>query len=314
MKNEANIKAKSRERSESGKLSVYLQNRYTIKTAKSYGREIEMFISNYPQADKALYKDLIHYIGTLRNRYSNAKTLNRIVSSMKVYYDFLNYTGQRKDNPSKAIRLRDKQSRDIQLQDLFTSEELENLLNRKERYNALEYRNKVLMSLLIYQALKPTEIASITLDEINLSAATIYIKGSGKNNSRELSLKPNQILLFHQYQSEIRPKLSPDSIGTKSRSIAGLTEFFILGHRGNPMTAEDITKHVKRSFKGLYIPRKVNCQTIRQSVITNLLKAGNDLRVVQVFAGHKYPGATERYKQTNVEALQTAVAQYHPMR
>lgn len=286
------------------KLSAYLQNRYTIKTAKSYEREIEIFISNYPEADKALYKDLIHYIGTLRNRYSNAKTLNRIVSSIKVYYDFLNYTGKRKDNPSKSIRLRDKQSRDVQLQDLFTSEELENLLNRKERYNALEYRNKVLMSLLIYQALKPTEIAHITLDEINLSEATIYIKASGKTNGRELSLKPNQILLFHQYQTEIRPKLLK---GVES-------EIFIIGHRGSPMPSEDITKHVKRGFKGLYTPRKVNCQTIRQSVITNLLKAGNNLRVVQVFAGHKYPGATERYKQTNVEALQTAVAQYHPMR
>ena len=286
------------------KLLEYLQSRYTIKTAKAYEREIEIYLSNNPDADKALYKDLISYIGILRNRYSNGKTLRRIVSSIKAYYDFLNYTGKRKDNPSKAVRLRDNPSSDIQLQDLFTSEELANLLNRKERYNALEYRNKVLMSLLIYQALKPTEIASLTLSEINLTRATIYIKASGKNNGRELSLKPNQILLFHQYQTEIRPMLLK----------GGESEFFIIGQRGSPMPAEDITKHVKRSFKGLYAPRKVNCQTIRQSVITNLLNAGNDLRIVQVFAGHKNPSATERYKQTNVEALKTAVAQYHPMR
>jgi integrase/recombinase XerD len=282
----------------------YLKTRYTQKTTKAYEREIDIFLGNYPQANKALYKDLINYIGTLRNRYSNAKTINRILASIKSYYDFLSYTGKRKDNPSKAIRLRDKQSRDIQLQDLFTTEELESLLNRKERYNALEYRNKVLMSLLIYQALKPTEIANITLDEINLHQATIYIKGSSKNNSRELTLKPNQILLFHQYQGEIRPKLLKQN----------QSDFFIIGHRGTPMSGEDITKHVKRSFKGLYNPRNINCQTIRQSVVTNLLKAGNDLRIVQVFAGHKYPSTTERYKQTNVEALRTAIAQYHPIR
>ncbi len=282
----------------------YLKTRYTEKTAKAYEREIDIFLGNYPDANRALYKDIIQYIGTLRNRYSNAKTLNRIVSSMKAYYDFLNYTGKRKDNPSKAIRLRDKQNRDIQLQDLFTSEELENLLNRKERYNALEYRNKVLIGLLIYQALKPDEIAQITLNDINLNQATIYIKASGKTNSRELSLKPHQILLFHQYQTEIRTKLLKGSEN----------DFFIIGHRCNPMTGEDITKHVKRSFKGLYAPRKVNCQMIRQSVVTNLLKAGNDLRIVQVFAGHKYPSTTERYKQTNVEALKTAIAQYHPFR
>jgi integrase/recombinase XerD len=285
-------------------LNEYLNQRYTESTAKAYSREIEIYIGNVAGAEKALHKDIVEYLGALRKRYPNGKTIRRILGSIKAYYDFLAFTGKRKDNPSKSIRLRDKESRDIQLQDLFTSEELEQLLNRKERYNALEYRNKVLMSLLIYQALKPDEIARITLDDINLNGATVYIKGNRKTSSRELSLKPNQILLFHQYQTEIRPKLLK----------GGQNDFFIIGHRANPMTAEDITKHVKRSFKEVFAPRKVNCMTIRQSVITNLLKAGNDLRIVQVFAGHKYPSTTEKYKQTNVEALQTAINQHHPIR
>jgi len=41
----------------------------------------------------------------------------------------------------------------------------------------------------------------------------------------------------------------------------------------------------------------VTALTVRQSVITNLLKAGNGLRVVQVFTGQKNPSATEKYKQ-----------------
>ena len=79
------------------------------------------------------------------------------------------------------------------------------------------------------------------------------------------------------------------------------------------MTAEDITKHIKRNYN-IYKPRKVNALTIRQSVITNLLKQNNDLRIVQSFAGHKYPSTTERYKQSNVEALQTALQIYHPIK
>ena len=282
----------------------YLKNRYSPKTAKAYGREIEIYLGNFPTAESAMYKDLVNYMGILRNRYRNANTLNRILASIKAYYDYLNHTGKRKDNPSKAIRLRDKQNRDVQLQDLFTEQELENLLNRKERYNALAYRNKVLMSLLIYQALKPDEIAKLHLQDINLTEAIIYIKASGKNNSRELHLKSIQILLFQQYQNEIRPILLKDK----------QTDILLLGQRQNPMSGEDITKHITRSFKGLYAPRKVNAQSIRQSVITNLLKAGNDLRIVQVFAGHKYTSSTERYKQTSVEELKTAIQNYHPMR
>ena len=221
----------------------------------------------------------------------------------KVYYAYLCSEGIRNDNPTKAIKLRDKQSRDIQLQDLFTTEELEILLHRKERYTNLDYRNKVLSSLLIYQALHPREMESLLIENINLDSGSIYIKPTYKTNSRTLQLKPNQILLFHQYINEIRPKLLQQ---TESNVL-------LIGIRSGIMTGEDITKHIKRSFKELYPNRKVNAQTIRQSVITNLLKQGHDLSLVQNFAGHKYPSTTEKYKQSEIETLKAAVNKYHPL-
>ena len=281
----------------------YLQKHYSPDTAKAYKREIEIYLSNYPAAEKANYKDLTNYIGLLRNRYSKASTISRIVSSLKVYYDYLCSEGIRNDNPTKAIKLRDKQSRDIQLQDLFTTEELEILLNRKERYTNLDYRNKVLSSLLIYQALHPREIENLLIENINLDGGSIYIKPTYKTNSRTLQLKPNQILLFHQYITEIRVNLLN---GNASNCL-------LIGIRGGAMSGEDITKHIKRSFAALYPNRKVNAQTIRQSVIANLLKQGHDLSLVQNFAGHKYPSTTEKYKQSEIETLQAAVNKYHPL-
>jgi len=282
----------------------YLAKYYSKATAKAYKREIVIYLENNPNAENALHGDIVNYIGRLRNRYDSSKTISRIVCSIKSYYNFLNESGKRKDNPGKSIRLRDKISKDIQLQDLFTTAELESLLHKKERYQALEYRNKVLISLLTSQGLKPSEISALTSSDINLESATIYIKGSPKTSARELTLKPNQVLLFYKYKTEIRPKL------LKKKE----SDIFIIGHRGKPMKEEDITKHVKRIFKGLYGNRKVNCMTIRQSVITNLLKQGNDLRIVQVFAGHKNPCATEKYKQTDVEILQMEINKYHPMK
>lgn len=281
----------------------YLKKHYSPDTAKAYKREIEIYLSNYPTAEKANYKDLTNYIGLLRNRYSKASTISRIVSSLKVYYDYLCSEGIRNDNPTKSIKLRDKQSRDIQLQDLFTTEELEILLNRKERYTNLDYRNKVLSSLLIYQALHPREIENLLVENIDLNTGSIYIKSTYKTNARTLQLKPNQILLFHQYITEIRKKLL-----NKNAS-----DSLLIGIRGGAMSGEDITKHIKRSFKELYPNRKVNAQTIRQSVIANLLKQGHDLSLVQNFAGHKYPSTTERYKQSEIETLKAAVNKYHPV-
>jgi integrase/recombinase XerD len=225
------------------------------------------------------------------------------VCSIKAYYTYLCDSGQRADNPAGSIRLRDPRSRDIQLQDLFTMAELEVLLHRKERYGHLESRNKVLMSLLIYQALYPVEMEALSTGDINLESGTIHINATAKTHSRQLSLKPNQILLFYHYLREVRPRLLKD--GTSDR--------LLIGQRGEPMSAEDITKHVKRIGKGGYGGRTMNAQTIRQSVIAQLLKQGHDLSVVQAFAGHKYPSTTERYRQSEIDTLKAAIEKYHPI-
>lgn len=244
-------------------LESYLQQHYSPGTIEIYTRDIEIYLSNCPAAATAVYRDITNYIGALRQRYKKPATLNRILSSIKVYYDWLCDEGIREDNPAKAVTLKDKRNRDVQLQDLFTTEELEQLFHRKERYSwLLVNRNKVLISLLIYQALLPQEAAALHIENINLVSGSIYIKATPKTNARTLSLRPNQVLLFHQYITEIRSRL------LKNKTSGSL----LIGIRGEPMPAEDITKHVKRSFKNMYPGRKVNAQTIRQSVIANLLQ------------------------------------------
>jgi integrase/recombinase XerD len=284
----------------------YLSTKYSKATAKAYYREIEIYLTNTTNAHNYNYSDIVNYLSKLRANYTNSKTINRILASIKAYYSYLYAYELRTDNPAKTLRLRDKINRDIQLQQLFTTKELEAVLIKKERYSNLESRNKIVMSLLVYQGLKPNEIASLEVKEVNLNEGTIYIKPSLKNNSRTLHLRGNQILLFKKYVEEVRPLL------LQNNTLA--LEALVIGHRSNPMSGEDITKHVNRSYSKLYSPRIVNCQTIRQSVITNLLKETNDLRRTQAFAGHKYSSTTEKYKQSDVMQLQLALELHHPFK
>ena len=154
----------------------------------------------------------------------------------------------------------------------------------------------------LYQALYPVEMEALRAGDINLEAGTMRIRATAKTNERELTLKSKQILLFHDYIRVVHSRLLK----------TGMTEQLLIGQRGEPMTAEDITKQVKRMGKGLYPGRTVNAQTIRQSVIARLLKQGHDISVVQGFAGHKYPSTTERYRQNEIETLKAAVLKYHP--
>lgn len=283
-------------------LEEYLKERHTKGTADRYLRDILIYQKANPNHKTATYSDIMDYIGELRQKYKNPSSIKTILSSIKKYYSYLVFSGVRDDHPCKFINLKGKQNRNIQLQDLFTADELESLLKRKERYPHLKTRNQIVLSLLIYQGLTTGELTRIEVSDIDLEKAEIYIKSSSKMNSRTLKLKSKQILIFHQYITEIRPKI-----------IKRGTRKLIINKLGNPETGEQIS-YLVSTFKHLFSNRNLNPKTIRQSVITNLLKSGNDLRIVQVFAGHKYPSATEKYRQTNVEELKKEVQKYHPLK
>lgn len=284
-------------------LQQYLHQHYTPTTAQLYLETIQSYVAHNARAAQYHYADITRYIGVLRGRYPNIRTLKRIVASIKVYYRYLSASGYRSDNPAASIVLKDQTARAIQLQDLFSREELDALLVRKERYPLLAVRNKVLIGLLIYQALLPKEIAALKVSDIDLEAGTLWIGAQPGTNSRTLPLQSQQILLVFQYIHQTRQQLLK----------AKQHPFLVLSSRGSAMTADQITKHIGASFRNLYAPRKVTPTTIRQSVITLLLAQNNNLRAVQVFAGHKNPSTTEQYKQSNTKALAEQINRYHPI-
>jgi site-specific recombinase XerD len=279
----------------------YLNYKLAPSTAKRYTREIDKYFEAVESPQTATYSDIMDYIGQLRKQYQNGATINCSLAAIKQYYSYLIYSGQRTDHPAKAIRLRDNKHKDIQLQDLFTEKELELLMERKERYEILKNRNRIIVSLLIYQGLTSGEIKQLELNDVDLEKGSIYIKSSRKTNPRTLPLKPNQILLLYKYIQEDRPKL-----------VKTDTSELIISKLGTAETGEGIG-YLIETKRHLFPERKLNAKTIRQSVITNLLKQGKDLRIVQVFAGHRYPSSTEQYKQTDTELLKTEVQKYHPL-
>ena len=281
----------------------FLRQSLMQSSVESYIYDINKYKSNNKNADRYDYQKVMQYIEILRNEHS-VSNVKRVIASIKKYYDYLIEIGKRKDNPARAIRIRDGKENPIQLQDLLTEKELQLLLvPRLERYPFLTKRNKIILSLLVNQALRTGEIENIRLTDIDLEKATIQIHKTGITNARNLPLKAEQILLFYDYINNHRPKLV--TFRTKEN-------YFLLGKLGMPTTNDDINYLIstyQNQFK-----KKLTTTTIRQSVIANLLAKNNDLRIVQHFAGHKSPDTTEKYRQTGLNALKTAIDKLHPIK
>jgi len=275
----------------------YLIERYSASTVKSYLFAVHRYLEKSGH-EGASYLELMDYIGWLRRE---KESIRLDLHALKSYYRYLVQIGARADNPAQSIRLRDQQRKDVQLQDLFSPEELDRLLERVERYPILKHRNKIIISLLIYQGLQTGEIRRLSIDDVDLEAGTIEIRASRTSNGRSLKLQANQVYWLIQYLEKNRNELLKTD-----------TNQLIISKLGKAENGEGIS-YLVSTKQHLFPSRKLNPKTIRQSVIANLLKAGKDLRVVQVFAGHKYSSSTERYRQDNVDELKNEVLKYHPL-
>ncbi|GCC53716.1 integrase [Chryseotalea sanaruensis] len=287
-------------------LKQYLTKRFTKRTAHCYGLMIESYTNQTRNAAQAKYKDILHYLEKRRTEGRQAGTLHTYLAAIKAYYDWLKKSGRRKDHPCKHLRLKDKIDHRISVQDLFTSTELELLLEQPSReinkLPSIRLRDKVIISLLIYQGLTTKNIVNLEVKDLNLEQATIYIKKATTLNARTLELHPKQIMLINRYLVEERPILNSKQ-----------TDKLILTRRYKPESGSGVGKVVK-PYKKLFPDKDLTALAIRQSVIANLLKAEKDIRSVQVFAGHKSPMTTERYQQTGIEELTAAVMKFHPLK
>ena len=279
----------------------YLQNELSKQTIKSYLYEIEKFKKHYKNPEKLNSQELMNYVELLRKNY-NPQSIRRTIYAIKKFYDYLLETGKVKYNIAKNIKIRDGKENPLQLQELLTEKELLQLLEpRKERYKILEKRNQIIISLLVNQALLVSDIENLRIENLDLKNAKIKVKSTGITNERILDLKAEQILLFYEYLKEDRELLEKQK-----------TSFFLLNKLGSKITADDINYLVSTYQKDFI--KKITTIKIRQSVIKLKLDGGENLRKVQYFAGHKHADTTEKYRETGIEALQTAINQYHPIK
>jgi len=287
----------------------YLRKTYSPKTFYSNMYGIRRFMDYYPggKAEKAVYTDVIRYIEYLRKNLDvHPKTLRNYLYTVKIYFNWLIETGQRSDHPCSELNLKDQINKQIQTENLYSPQALERYFETADCSKLPQHfnsRNKVIASLLIYQALTVTEIAELTIGEVNLKKGEISIKAQHHQLARTLPLKAKQIFLFDGYMKNDRPKLKSSAKTT--------SDAFILGRSGEKITPFGINMMLNGHRPE---HERMQPQKIRQSVIANLLSERHDTRIVQVFAGHRRASTTEQYRKTGNETLQEAVDRLHPVK
>lgn len=284
------------------KIEDFLLQNYSEQTVDSYMFAINHFLVMNPKAKRYKYRNIVEYMEEIGKQQPNAKYRVVILSAIKKYYDYLVMSGYREDHPCRKLNIKVSSNQAVQVQDLFSSEELQLLLTRENRYENLDTRNNVLINLLIYQGLTSDEIIRLNVQDIDLDAGTIYIKASKNLNRRKARLLPQQIMPFFKYINEVRPRM-----------LRGATDKLIIGKLGKPITVDSVHAMIQ-PLKPLFPDKNLNPKTIRMSVICNWLNEQKlPLEHVQELAGHKWPGTTEKYFKADSFQQRELINKYFPI-
>ena len=286
-------------------LTEYLHKHYSATSIKGYENMIRRYCAVMGErAIRATYTGVLEYIGILRKENLHPKSLRNNLFAIKIYFNYLLEVGQIQEHPCKHLYLKDQINRQIHIENLYSKEFLEALYQNHESKNTVnQNRDKIIISLLIYQALTVLEISQLKIEDVDLYKGIINIKANKKNKSRVLNLKSNQVLLMYYYLNDEWKNYH------KKQKEENRVNYFILSNQGKQIWKSGINRMINRGRK----TAKITPLKIRQSVIANLLKEKHDTRVVQEFAGHRRTSSTEAYKQTGLEELKQAIAKLHPL-
>lgn len=165
----------------------------------------------------------------------------------------------------------------------------------------LGLRDRAMLEVLYACGLRVSELIGLTIDEPNLRAGFVRVRGKG---SKERLVPMGEVARdwLLRYMQEARPVL-----------VVGRASDALFPSRvGGFMTRQNFWYALKAYTKQMGIERELSPHTLRHAFATHLLNHGADLRVVQMLLGHSDLSTTQIYTHVARARLQVLHQQHHP--
>lgn len=291
----------------------YLKRRqFTNKTITTHENTVQNYLEWVAQErmepEQVTYQDLLGYMRACSKNGIIQRTIQKYLSTVKHYYNYLEEEGKVTINPVEGIEVKGVK-RQV-LYHLLEPHELHRLYHQYPSKTLKGRRDKVMLGLLVYQGLRSEELAKLTTQEIKLREGKIDVPGSRKSNGRLMQLESHQVMDMYDYILQVRPELLNMNPKRKSQQKRE-TDLLFIGQGGQCYSISNFITQLM--IKVRVISSQVqNAKQIRASVITKWVKQHN-LRKAQYLAGHRYISTTESYLHNDLEGLKNEIKEYHPL-
>ena len=276
------------------------------KTAKntlsSYMRDIRQFgayldrndLGDYVTADEDV---LCEYIEHLRSVGKSIATVSRNIASLKNFYTWMKLHGYVEETPTGKL-VPEKSAH--KLPEILTAQEVELLLEQPECTDRKGYRDRAMLELLYATGIRVSELISLDVADVNLSAGIINCRTRDK--VRVIPLYPAALKAVKDYIDFIRGDMI--AVPTERSLFVNIS--------GERMSRQGFWKIIKSYQKKAGIEKDITPHTLRHSFATHLLENGADLRSIQEMLGHADISSTQVYSQLVKKQLKDVYNKAHP--
>jgi len=273
------------------------ERRLSPHTAEGYAHDVHVLLEL--AQDTALHdlqvQQIRRYIARLHGRGLGGKSLARMLSAWRGFFDYLARDHGFTRNPCTGVRP-PRSSR--ALPRALSPDEAVRLVSISER-DPLAVRDRAMFELLYSSGLRLAELILLAPGDISFDDATVRVTGKG-NKTRVVPVGSHAILAIQAWLP-VRESLQRDKE----------TALFVNQH-GSALSARAVQARLKAWGIKQGLPGHVHPHMLRHSFASHVLQSSGDLRAVQEMLGHASISTTQVYTHLDFQYLAKIYDQAHP--
>ena len=282
--------------------SLIIEKGLSKNTIQSYESDIyQLYQWNISKNKKRITEikkiDTSQYISYLFRQNLKSTSVNRKISSLKTFFNFLLKKKLINANPF-ADQIMPKKP--ISLPKSISEDDVVKLLDAPKPDSLIGLRDKAMLELLYASGVRISELVNIKFSDLDLERNIIKVFGKG-SKERLVPFGEDAAQCISAYIDERK----------KNKDIASI-KYIFLNNRGSKISRHAFWHRLKEYCLEIGLKSDISPHTLRHAFATHLLNRGADLRSVQVLLGHSDLSTTQIYTHIAKQRLSELVKKHHP--
>jgi len=267
-------------------------------TRENYARDIQQL---FKLSDDTALKDLQsthirRYIASLHSKGLGGKSIARLLSSWRGFFDYLVQRHDYHNNPAKGLRS-PKSAKT--LPQALSIEQAIKLVDIKGD-DLLSVRDHAILELFYSSGLRLSELINLNIDQLDFTEGTITVTGKG-NKTRIVPLGSHAITAIQNWLNQRASLLK----GQAEKAV-------FIGKQGKRLSARNVQYRMKAWAIKQGLDTSVHPHMLRHSFASHVLQSSGDLRAVQEMLGHANISTTQVYTHLDYQHLTKVYDTAHP--